>query len=117
MVGALVPGGTVSWVSRRLGLISSRPPPPAAVLEVSALRPLSGEILSFTIHPALPVCGATLADLPLPARAVVMLILRGEELIAPRGATRLLAGDHVYVFCPPEERVLITLLFGAHQDD
>lgn len=52
VVSALVPGGTVSWASRRLGLISSRPAPPEAVLEVSALRPLSGEILSFTIHPA-----------------------------------------------------------------
>lgn len=117
VVSALVPGGTVSWVSRRLGLISSRPPPPAAVLEVSALRPLSGDILTFTIQPALPVCGAKLADLPLPARAVVMLILRGEELIAPRGATHLLAGDHVYVFCPSAERGLIALLFGAHDED
>ena len=87
------------------------------MLEVSALRPLAGDILTFTIHPALPACGAALADLPLPARAVVMLILRGEELIAPRGATHLLAGDHVYVFCPPEERGLIALLFGAHEEE
>jgi potassium/hydrogen antiporter len=117
VVGALVPGGTVGWVSRRLGLISKRPPPPPAVLEVSALRPLAGEILSFTVHPALPVCGVTLADLPLPEQVVVMLILRGDELVAPRGATRFQAGDHVYVFSPPGELGLLTLLFGANELD
>ncbi|HVS14022.1 MAG TPA: potassium/proton antiporter [Thermoanaerobaculia bacterium] len=117
VVCAVVPGGTVGWVSRRLGLISKRPPPPPAVLEVSALRPLAGDILSFTVQPALPVCGVTLADLPLPQQVVVMLILRGDELVAPRGATRFQAGDHVYVFSPPEELGLLTLLFGANEMD
>jgi cell volume regulation protein A len=117
VVAALVPGGTVSWLSRRLELISGRPPPPPAVLEISALRPLDGDFLSFTVHPALPVCGATLAELPLPPRTVVMLILRGDELIAPRGATRFVAGDHVYVFSPPADRPLLTLLFGAQEED
>jgi Trk K+ transport system NAD-binding subunit len=42
---------------------------------------------------------------------------RGDELVGPRGATRLLAGDHVYVFLPPEEIGFVTLLFGANQMD
>jgi cell volume regulation protein A len=117
VISGLVPGSTVTWVSRKLGLVSSRPPPPPAMLEVSALRPLAGEILSFTVHPALPVCGVALADLPLPEKVVVMLILRGDELVAPRGMTRLQAGDHLYVFTPPEEIGLVTLLFGASQMD
>ena len=54
---------------------------------------------------------------PLPPRTVVMLILRGDELIAPRGATRFVAGDHVYVFSPPADRPLLTLLFGAQEED
>ncbi len=117
VVSGLVPGGTVAWVSRRLGLLSTRPPPPPSVLEVSALRPLDGEILSFTVHPALPVCGVTLADLPLTERAVVMLILRNDRPVAPRGGSQLQDGDHVYVFCPPEERGLVALLFGAAEEE
>ncbi|HVS65344.1 MAG TPA: potassium/proton antiporter [Thermoanaerobaculia bacterium] len=117
VISGLVPGSTVIWASRKLGLISKQPPPPPAVLEVSALRPLAGEILSFTVQPALPVCGVALAELPLPDKVVVMLILRGDELVGPRGATRLLAGDHVYVFSPPEEIGFVTLLFGANQMD
>jgi potassium/hydrogen antiporter len=41
-----------------------------------------------------------------------MLVVRGTELIAPRGATVLLPGDHVHVFCRREDRPFVELLFG-----
>jgi cell volume regulation protein A len=42
-----------------------------------------------------------------------MLIVRKDELIAPRGDTVLLVGDHVFVFCRPEDRPTVDLLFGS----
>jgi cell volume regulation protein A len=41
-----------------------------------------------------------------------MLIVRADELIAPKGDTVLLERDHVFVFCRPEDRLSIDLLFG-----
>jgi len=45
-----------------------------------------------------------------------MLLLRGRELIAPRGGTELLAGDHAFVFSRPEDRELVHLLFGGPEE-
>lgn len=112
VVNALVPGGTVRWATRALGLEARVPPAPQAVLEITSMQPLQGELLSFYIEPASAVSGSTIAELPVPEGAAVTLIVRGKELIAPRGATVIKPGDHVYVFCRPEDRALVYLLFG-----
>jgi len=113
VVSAFVPGWTVAWVSRKLGLADGDPAPPEAVLEIVSSRPLSGQVISFSIQEGLPVTGATLADVPFPEGAAVMLIVRGETLFAPRGDTLFETGDHVYLFCRGEEdRPFLELLFG-----
>jgi cell volume regulation protein A len=53
-----------------------------------------------------------MADLPFPDGAAATLIVRGRELIAPRGQTVLEPGDHVYIFAREEDRPLIQLMFG-----
>ena len=40
------------------------------------------------------------------------MIVRGRQLIAPNGATRLEVGDHAYVLSQPEGVVMLQLLFG-----
>lgn len=117
VLNAFLPGLTVPWLTRRLGLLSAEPPPPQAVLDIVSHQPLDGEILSFTVRPALPVAGAKIADLPLPQGSLVMLIVRGNRLVAPRGATSVEPGDHVYVFAMPQDRPLIQLLFGLAEED
>jgi cell volume regulation protein A len=112
VVNALVPGATVPWVTRRLGLESADPPAPHAVLGIESLQPLNGELLSYYIDEALAVCGATLGELPFPSGASVTIIVRGRELVPPKGDTRLETGDHVYIFARPEDLSLIQLMFG-----
>ncbi|HEV2856285.1 MAG TPA: potassium/proton antiporter [Thermoanaerobaculia bacterium] len=112
VASALVPGGTVSWLARRLGLAADVPPPAQAVLEISSTQVLDGDVLSFHVDEALPVCGASLADIPLPPNAAVMLVVRGSELLAARGGTVLQPGDHVHLFCRREDRPVVELLFG-----
>jgi cell volume regulation protein A len=116
VVNALVPGATVRAVTRWLGLVSGAPPPPAAVLEITSTRLLRGEALAFHIDNASAVAHATVADLPLPQGTVLMLISRGDELVAPRGQTVLLPGDHVHVFCRPEDKGFVKLLFGRPEE-
>jgi cell volume regulation protein A len=53
-----------------------------------------------------------LTDIPFPDGTSVTLIVRGQELIAPKGNTVLSPGDHVYIFARSEERSLIQLMFG-----
>ena len=117
LVSALVPGGTVAWVTRRLGLESGEPPAPMALLEIESMTPLKGDLMSFYIDEALAVTGASLAELPFPTGAAATLILRDQELIAPKGSTVLSPGDHVYVFSRPEDRPFIQLMFGRPEGD
>jgi cell volume regulation protein A len=116
VVNALVPGTTVPWVTRRLGLDTREPPAPKAVLEIETTQPLLGELLSFYIDEPLAVVGVSIAELPFPEGAAVTLIVRGQELIAPKGSTVLSRGDHVYVFSRPDDLPLIMLMFGRPEE-
>ena len=112
VVSALVHGGTVPWVTRRLGLESDAPPSPPAVLEIISTRALSGELLAFYIDEALDITGVPLSELPFPEGTAVTLILRAERLIVPRGHTTLEAGDHVYIATEPADKAFVHLLLG-----
>jgi cell volume regulation protein A len=116
VVNAFLPGATLRAVTRRLGVESDEAPPPRAVLEITTSHRLDRDVLAFHVSAASAVAGATLADLPLPPGALVMLVVRGAELIAPRGGTRLLPGDHVYVLCRPEEQPDVKLMFGQLEE-
>jgi cell volume regulation protein A len=112
VLNAVLPGATVSWVTRRLSLESAEPPPSEAVLTVESFDELDGELLSYYVDELLPVAGMTLNDLPFPGDAAVTMIVRGRELIAPKGSTRLEVGDHAYVLAKPAALEMVQLLFG-----
>ena len=112
VVNAIVPGSTVPSVTRWLGLESADPPAPQAVLGIESHLPLRGELLSFYVDADLAVAGATLSELPFPGGAAVTIIVRGRDLVAPRGETRVMPGDHVYIFAQREDVPLLQLMFG-----
>lgn len=113
VVSALVPGASIVPLTKWLGLGSPEPPAPAAALEIHSIQQFNGAIRAYHINPAVAVCGARLSEIEFPAGASAILVVRGKELLAARGNTRLLAGDHVYVFLRPEDEPFIGLLFGG----
>jgi len=117
VVNALIPGATVAWVTRRLGLQASEPPAPQAVLAIESRLPLEGELMSFYIDEALVVAGISLEDLDFPDGSSVMLIVRGNRLIPPKGSTVLTTGDHVYLVTQPEDKPLMQLMFGRPEEE
>jgi cell volume regulation protein A len=116
LVSITLQGGTVRWLTRRLGLGVDEPAVPHALLEIESNRPLDVELITFYVTPASAVCGARIVDIPFPERSSATLVVRGEELLAPRGDTELQAGDHVFVFCPRAEVPLVRLLFGREAE-
>jgi cell volume regulation protein A len=117
VVNALIPGTTLGWVTRRLGLESHAPAAPVATLEIASTQELNGEILSFYIDPRSAVASHALAQIPFPQATSALLIIRGRELVAPRGTTVLQPGDHLYVFCRAEDKPILMLLFGKQQGE
>ena len=116
VVNTLFPGATIRWVTRRMGFVADEKPAPDAVLEINSPRPLSGEVKSFLIEPSVAVCGARLRDIEFPQAAAVMLIVRNDDLLAPRGETVFQPGDHVYVFFNRSDQPMMDLLFGRSED-
>jgi cell volume regulation protein A len=117
VVNAILPGATVKWATRFFGMEVDEPPRPHAVLELESMAPIKGELFTFYIDEALAVTGVPLADLPFPEGAAAALIIRGNEMIPPKGATTLLPGDYVYVFARPEDRGFLLLMFGRPEEE
>lgn len=112
VLNALLPGSTVKIAARLYGLEADTPPPPAAVLEIETAQPLNAELVSFYVTPAIAAAGVSLADLPFPEGAAISMIVRGNDLIPPKGSTMLEPGDHVYVITRSEDLREMQLLFG-----
>lgn len=117
VISALVQGGSIRWITPWLKLKADVPPPPPATVEITSGRPLREGLMAFYIHQASAAAGAEISELPFPEDAAVILIARGDDLIAPRGHTRLQVGDHVHVFSRKEDEPMIRLLFGQEPHD
>ncbi|MEP6730607.1 MAG: potassium/proton antiporter [bacterium] len=116
VVGAIVPGATVPWMTRVLRVESAAPPPPKASIEVDARAPRGDELRAYFISPHLAVAGALLSEIPFPKGAAVSMLERGGALIAPSGATRIQSGDYVYVIASADNRPDVELLFGHAEE-
>jgi cell volume regulation protein A len=117
VVNAILPGATVAWATRLFGMEVDQPPRPHALLELESMAPVKGELMTFYVDEALAVAGAPLGDLPFPDGAAVSLIIRGDEMIPPKGTTVLMPGDHIYVFSRPEDRGFMLLMFGRPEEE
>jgi potassium/hydrogen antiporter len=113
VASTLIPGATIRPVTRWLRLNTPERPLPSTVLEINSTFSLNGELVSFLIDPSVAVCGAYLREIEFPPGAAVVLVVRGKDLIAPRGNTRIEPQDHVYVFFKSKDRPTLELLFGS----
>lgn len=111
LVSALTQGWSLPAVARWLGLgepVASTPP---LSVEINALRRVDGEIIDYTVVASSPVAGQLLRDLSLPDGVVVTLVVRGNEVIMPRGSTALQPGDHAFIGMRRQLKPLIDRLF------
>ena len=113
VVNAIVPGATVRWVTRRLGMEEEAASPPApASIDFNSSRVLGGEVLSVYVREGSPAAEAHVGDLPIPPGAAVMLLVRGVEPLPASATAVLRPGDHVFVYCPPDHAAAVRELFG-----
>jgi potassium/hydrogen antiporter len=102
LVSTLVQGTTLETVARRLHLVSPAPAVHEAPLEVGPTSEL--ELVDFAVAEDHAVHGSAVRELGLPRSALVAVINRGGQTIAPRGSTVLQAGDRLFVLAPRRNR-------------
>lgn len=113
VLNAIVPGSTVRWVTRWLGMEAEAAPPPApASIDFNSSKVLGGGVLSLYVREGSEACDVRVGDLPIPAGVAMMLLVRGVEPLPATAAAVLKHGDHVYAYCPPEHERAVRDLFG-----
>ena len=72
-------------------------PPSEPIIEVGVVRCLGAETVEHAVRRGDAAVGAHVRDLGLPREALVSVIVRGGEAVAPRGSTLIRAGDRLHV--------------------
>lgn len=111
LVSAVTQGWSLPFVAKALGLGEEADPSPPVSVELNTLRHLDGEIVDYTVAPSARVAGQQLRNLALPDGVAMTLVVRGDAVIVPRGATALRPGDHVFVATQARARPLLDRLF------
>lgn len=111
LVSALTQGWSLPTVARWLGLGQPAASMPPLSVEINALRHVDGEIVDYTVASSARVSGQSLRDLALPDGVAVTLVVRGSEVIMPRGSTVLRPGDHAFLAMRRQFKPLVDCLF------
>jgi cell volume regulation protein A len=97
LLSALLQGTGLGLLARLLGRNEPAAAEPPVSLELTALRETGQELLGYRVERGSVADGKPVRDLPLPIDALITLLVRDAEAIAPRGSTILTAGDQIYV--------------------
>jgi len=73
------------------------PPESEPIIEVGVIRRLGAETVEHAVRRGDAIVDAHVRDLGLPREALVSVIVRDHEAVAPRGSTRIRAGDRLHV--------------------
>ncbi|MDH5803717.1 MAG: NAD-binding protein, partial [Gemmatimonadota bacterium] len=84
-----------------------------SVTRVSTFKDTDAEAISFSVAETAPVVGHALSEVTFPQGAIVAAILRGENVIVPKGTDRLEPGDTAIVFVLPVAADAVKRLFPS----
>jgi len=105
--------GTFSTADLLARLIEER----TTSADVTALLPLAGgqaQVSEIVLPPGAPADGSRIRDLPLPAGALIAMVVRENGPSVPGGATVLRSGDRLLLISQPENHgPLLRALLGG----
>src|SRR5690606_18767329 len=78
----------------------------------TSLRHVDGDFVEYNVSPDSRAANRLVRDLTLPEGVVISMIAREQRIIPPRGSTRILPGDFVFLVMRPGVRPLVNRLFG-----
>jgi len=82
------------------------------VMTVATMKGIDAEAIEFNVGEGSRIAGELLQDVSFPKGGIVGTIIRGDEILMPRGFHRILPGDEVIVFALPEAIPEIESFFG-----
>ena len=113
LTSVLLQGTTMPLVARWLGLEEQQSPRRQYPLEFVPTAKSKSELVEVPVPANSPAAGKQIVDLHLPQSALFVLLSRGDDFLAPRGATRLAAGDNVLVLAEKQDLAAIRAILGV----
>ncbi|MCC6337557.1 MAG: potassium/proton antiporter [Myxococcales bacterium] len=97
ILSVAIQGSTLGTLARRLGLSTPSRPQPRYGLELVTMAHSHLDLIVVDLPDPKGRPGPRIRDLTLPPGAILTLVTRGDEVVAPTGNTRLLGWDQVTV--------------------
>jgi trk system potassium uptake protein len=72
------------------------------IASVATVKGSRAEAMEAVIDPDAPIAGRRVRDVRFPSGALLGVLVRGDEVIMPRGRDRIQAGDHAIFFVLPD---------------
>jgi potassium/hydrogen antiporter len=116
LVSVLVQGTTAVKAIRRLGLDAERSPHDV-IAEAWPIERTGIDIVEVVAHEDSALVGQLLRQAPAPDAALVTAIVRGDQILLPRGDTRIHAGDRLVVTTTDQAHGIERIETWARQPD
>lgn len=115
LTSAVIQGATISPLAVKLGLAGESASGQHSLLELVALGKTKSEINHLHIHAGMKIIGMELQELDLPEEVLVTAVIRGEQIVTPRGNTVIREGDTLYILGPKAQREKIKEIFSFRE--
>ncbi len=103
MLSVAIQGSSLGWLADRLSLATQSRPKPLYNLELITMTRSDMDLVLVDMPGPEGAPGPLISEVKLPRDTLILLITRGEQVIAPRGSTRLQGWDQVTVLAHAED--------------
>lgn len=117
ILSVAIQGSTIGVVAKWLRLSTRSRPKPLYNLELITMAKSDMDLIVVDIPGPSGRPGGRIADLKLPAGSVITLITRGNEVVVPKGGTRLQGWDQVTILAHVEDEAAIRAALLAGHDN
>lgn len=118
LIGLIAPMGIDAYVNPRATTVSSilRYVRHGRIKSVYAIGDGEAEVIEAQVLSTSAIAGKTVREADVPARALIGLIKKGDQIIAPKGDTRIGEGDVLTIFAMRESVAEVERLFQVGLD-
>ncbi|SDP74529.1 potassium/proton antiporter, CPA1 family [Litchfieldia salsa] len=104
LTSSLIQGSTIPYMAKWLKLSGIQKTTPAHTLELVSIGKANAEIIEYEVNGDDFITNKKIVHLKLPKRVLINAIIRGENLITPRGDTTIRNGDILYILTSRESK-------------
>ncbi|MBB6451792.1 cell volume regulation protein A [Salirhabdus euzebyi] len=115
LTSALIQGTSIPWIAQYLGLNGEAKPKAPHTLELVSIGKANVEIIEVQVGAGHNFINQSLKDVYLPENVVINAIIRANQLIPPRGDTKVLENDIMYILAEKDSIKEIKKMF--HSDN